>query len=155
MRTAQARFNAANLAEPGVELVVDLPRAKRRFRLRHISVQPVAQPTVESAGSFALKPIAFAEEFRSTLKLGGSGRRSFKLTNERQQEAKLFLVEFFHAQRPLFRLELQDTLVTLTNCFLADIHAATTWRHSFNLIQCIVAKLQAAITTLARSRMWV
>lgn len=140
MRTAQARFNATNLAEPGVDLVVDAPWAKRRFRVRHLSVQPVAQPAVESAGSFALEPIAFAEELRSTLKLGGSGRRSFKLTNERKQEAQLFFVEFFHAQRPLFRLELQDALVTLTNCFLADIHAATTWRHSFNLIPCIVAE---------------
>ena len=87
--------------EPGVELVVDLPGTTRRIRLRHLSVQPMTQPAVEPARSFAFEPIAFAEECGSTLKLGGSGRRSLELTNECKQVAKFFLVEFFHAQRPL------------------------------------------------------
>ena len=90
-----------NRAEPGVELVVDLPSTTRRFSLRHLSVQPMTQPTVKPAGSFAFESIAFAEEAGSTLKLGGSGRRLSELANERKQIAKFFLVEFFHAQRPL------------------------------------------------------
>lgn len=90
----------ANLDKPGVELVVDLPGTTRRFGLRHLSVQPMTQPTVEPAGSFAFEPIATDEECGSTLKLGGSGR-SLELTNERKQVAKFLLVEFFHAQRPL------------------------------------------------------
>lgn len=136
----------------GVELVVDLPSTTRRFRLRHLSVQPMTQPTVIPAGSFAFESIAFAEEAGSTLKLGGSGRRLSELANERKQIAKFFLVEFFLAQRPSFGLELQDALVALTNCFLADIHAATTWHHSFNLIQCIVAELQRVIATHSQRR---
>ena len=61
----------------------------------------MTQPTVIPAGSFAFESIAFAEEAGSTLKLGGSGRRLSELANERKQIAKFFLVEFFHAQRPL------------------------------------------------------
>ena len=58
---------------------------ERRFRLRYIPVQPLAQPSVELARGFAFDPFALAEEFLSALKLSGSGRRLVELANERQQ----------------------------------------------------------------------
>lgn len=117
--TSRTRMNR------GVELVLDMPRRMtRRFSLGHISVQPMAQPTVEPAGGFAFESFAIAEEFGSTLKLGGSRRSSFELTNERKQVAKIVLFQFISAQRSLFGLELQDDLSALTNSLSVDIHAA-------------------------------
>jgi len=85
----------------------------------------MTQPTVEPAGRFAFESFAIAEEFSSTLNLGGAGRRSFELTNERKQVAKIVLFQFVSAQRSLFALEPQDDLAAFTNCFSVDIHAAT------------------------------
>ena len=59
---------------PGhLELIVGLPRSmERRFRLRQIPVQPVSQPSVKLARSFAFHPAAHAKESPSALKLSGS-----------------------------------------------------------------------------------
>ena len=45
----------------------------------------MAQPSVELARGFAFDSYALAEEFPSTLKLSGSGRRLVELANARQQ----------------------------------------------------------------------
>jgi hypothetical protein len=52
----------------------------------------MSQATVELASRFAFASFAFAEKFGSTLKLSGSGRRLFKLADERQQLSQPFLV---------------------------------------------------------------
>lgn len=95
-----------------------------RFVLRQIPVQPMTKPSVEPTGGFAFESFAFAEEFGSMLKLGGSRRRSFELTNERKQVAKIVLFQFIGAQRSLFGLKLQDDLAAFTNSLSVDIHAA-------------------------------
>jgi len=58
---------------------------ERRFCLRYLPVQPMSQPSVELARGFAFDSYALAEEFPSTLKLSGSGRRFVELANARQQ----------------------------------------------------------------------
>ena len=70
----------------GFELIASLPRSmERRFRLRYIPVQPMAQPSVELARGFAFDSFALAEKFSSALKLSGSGRRLAELANGCQQ----------------------------------------------------------------------
>ena len=72
-------------AAEGSELIAGLPRSLgRRFRLQHIPVQPMAQPTVELPGGFAVDSLAVAKKLDSALKLSGSDRRLFETTYEVQ-----------------------------------------------------------------------
>jgi hypothetical protein len=82
------RFKRHRLFAPtvGTELLAGLPRRmERRFCLLHVSIQPMAQPTVELARCFAFISFAVTEECDSTLKLSGSGRRFFEPAHRLQQ----------------------------------------------------------------------
>ena len=108
---------------------------ERRFRLRHVPVHPMLQPTVKLAGGFAFDSVAFAEEFDSALKLSGSGRRLLQLFNRRQQLRELVLVKFFKKQGLLSALVLERDLVALTSRFSAAVHTASPCAVQFDAIR--------------------
>jgi hypothetical protein len=108
------------------ELVAGLPRSMEgRFRLRHIPVQPVSQPSVKLARGFAFHPAAHAKESPSALKLSSSGTCLLELSNDRQKLDEILLGQFFVEPGLLPTLVLQSYLVRFTICFSVLIHTTS------------------------------